>query len=339
VRNSPSSNATVPYELGFLPLVRPVMLANASELLERDAETALWCREHSLDAGVLIQAAVDAGAVRSVQGRVPGKGVRTFIDATTFSDELARFLGQVRTGARNIAVSPARGRLRPWVRWTLGQPSVLRLAELFCRRPEHFVSLARRTLFWPSQIPEEIVWLMKLVAALRPRRLLEIGTATGGTLYLLARAAGPDARFATIDLEQRYDPEVLRSFAHDRQQIELIVGSSADERTIARVRSVFPDGLDLLFIDGDHSYDGIRQDFERYAPLVRPNGVVVFHDIVDDNITRFGIATGSRADGVPRFWRELRSTYVSQECVAVEGQDGFGIGVIFIPPDRRSSPP
>jgi predicted O-methyltransferase YrrM len=190
------------------------------------------------------------------------------------------------------------------------------------------VKLARLTPFWPSQIPEEIVWLMKLVAPLRPRSLLEIGTATGGTLYLLARAAGRDARFATIDLEQRYDPDVLKSFARDQQRIELILGSSAEDSTMARVRTFLPDRLDLLFIDGDHSYEGIRRDFERYAPLVRPGGVVIFHDIVDDNLTRFGIATGSRADGVPRFWREVKSRYATQECVAVDGQDGFGIGVI-----------
>jgi predicted O-methyltransferase YrrM len=191
--------------------------------------------------------------------------------------------------------------------------------------------LARRTPFWPSQIPEEIVWLMKLVGTLRPRFLLEIGTATGGTLYLLARAAGTDARLATIDLEQRYDPSLLNSFARGQQQISLIVGASAEEETMRRVHAFFPDGLDLLFIDGDHSYEGIRQDFERYAHLVRPGGAVVFHDIVDDNLTRFGIATGSRSDGVPRFWRELKSRYSSQECIALEEQDGFGIGAIFVP--------
>jgi len=322
------SRATVPYELGSLPLERPMMLANASELVELDAGAAAWCRDHGLEIEAVARAAVDAGAVRSVQGHVPGKGARTFIDATTFPDEVAAFLGQVRTGARHLPVPPPRGRLRPWVRRALGRPRVLRLAELLCRRPEHYVKLARLTPFWPSQIPEEIVWLMKLVAPLRPRSLLEIGTATGGTLYLLARAAGRDARFATIDLEQRYDPDVLKSFARDQQRIELILGSSAEDSTMARVRTFLPDRLDLLFIDGDHSYEGIRRDFERYAPLVRPGGVVIFHDIVDDNLTRFGIATGSRADGVPRFWREVKSRYATQECVAVDGQDGFGIGVI-----------
>jgi len=37
--------------------------------------------------------------------------------------------------------------------------------------------------------------------------------------------------------------------------------------------------VDLLFIDGDHSYEGCRLDFEMYRDLVAPDGLIVFHDI------------------------------------------------------------
>jgi predicted O-methyltransferase YrrM len=38
--------------------------------------------------------------------------------------------------------------------------------------------------------------------------------------------------------------------------------------------------LDFLFIDGDHTYEGVKQDFEMYTPLVRKGGLVAMHDIV-----------------------------------------------------------
>ncbi|MFN7590121.1 MAG: class I SAM-dependent methyltransferase [Planctomycetota bacterium] len=38
--------------------------------------------------------------------------------------------------------------------------------------------------------------------------------------------------------------------------------------------------IDLLFLDGDHSYDAVRQDFEDWAPRIRPGGYLVLHDVV-----------------------------------------------------------
>ena len=38
--------------------------------------------------------------------------------------------------------------------------------------------------------------------------------------------------------------------------------------------------IDLLFIDGDHSYEGVKRDWELFIPHVKPFGVVVFHDTI-----------------------------------------------------------
>jgi len=51
--------------------------------------------------------------------------------------------------------------------------------------------------------------------------------------------------------------------------------------------------LDFLFIGGDHTYEGVRMDFEMYSPLVRSCGIVVFHDIVPGP---------ENVGGAPRFW-------------------------------------
>lgn len=54
--------------------------------------------------------------------------------------------------------------------------------------------------------------------------------------------------------------------------------------------------IDLIFIDGDHSYDACRADIHAWAPFVKPGGVIAFHDF------------GSRAEGVTRaIFEEIRA--------------------------------
>jgi predicted O-methyltransferase YrrM len=88
--------------------------------------------------------------------------------------------------------------------------------------------------------------------------------------------------------------------------------------------------LDVLFIDGDHSYEGVRADFEQYAPLVRPGGIVALHDINPDFSTRSDLATPSISGDVPRYWSELKKEHRTEELIANPDQDGFGIGIVFV---------
>ena len=44
--------------------------------------------------------------------------------------------------------------------------------------------------------------------------------------------------------------------------------------------------LDFLFIDGDHTYEGVKQDFEMYKEFVKPGGWIGFHDIKDTEFHR-----------------------------------------------------
>jgi hypothetical protein len=66
----------------------------------------------------------------------------------------------------------------------------------------------------------------------------------------------------------------------------------------------------------------VRRDFEDYASAVGPGGMVALHDI-HPHSQRWG-------GDVPGFWREIRGRYRHTEIVADSGQDGFGIGVIWL---------
>jgi len=71
--------------------------------------------------------------------------------------------------------------------------------------------------------------------------------------------------------------------------------SMSRPRIVVFSKLFWPEGgeLNFLFIDGDHTYEGVRKNFEMYSPLVRRGGIVAFHDIVPRPPENVG--------GVPRF--------------------------------------
>ena len=190
----------------------------------------------------------------------------------------------------------------------------------------------------PGQVRSEIRSLLTIVHHARCRRILEIGTANGGSLFLFARAAAADAHIISVDLPAgefgggypRWKVPVYKAFARAGQRLDLIRADSHAEATIAAVRrQLCGDPLDFLFIDGDHGYDGVRQDFEAYAPLVRPGGLVAFHDIAE--------LAGEATPGgptllvgeVPQYWRQIRASYRAQEFTDAPG-GCFGIGLLYV---------
>lgn len=178
----------------------------------------------------------------------------------------------------------------------------------------------------PFQDKLEILDFMKVVEGINPQAVVEIGTGAGGTLFLLTRVSKPDAVIVTIDLPAsavgigypKWKETLYSSFARDSQRINLVRGNSHEGSTLAAVK----EGLghrqvDVLFIDGDHTYEGVKKDFDLYSPLVRKGGIVAFHDIVPHHIRR--------DIRVPEFWKEVRERYEHVEIVKETHRNGIGI--------------
>jgi predicted O-methyltransferase YrrM len=182
-----------------------------------------------------------------------------------------------------------------------------------------------------SQKLDELEPFLDRVAALAPRAVCEIGTSAGGTLYLLTRVAADDAVLVSVDVDLPAHVAAARSrLARGRQRVVSVQGDSHSAATRERVEAALAGRpLDVLFIDGDHSYDGVRRDWELYAPLVRPGGLIGLHDVHEDYATSRGTPTAAVSGDVPRFWRELREGRPTEELLADPEQDGFGIGVVY----------
>jgi cephalosporin hydroxylase len=180
----------------------------------------------------------------------------------------------------------------------------------------------------------EVSRFMALIG--HPRAIVEIGAGKGGMLAAFCAAATNEATIVSVDLESgpfgagASDAE-LRSRANPRpqQKLHLVRGTSSDPAVVEKVTTLVPNGVDVLFIDGDHTYDGVSSDFRLYSPLVVPGGVIAVHDIVAHSPELSG--------EVERFWGQL-SGVEKREIVAPDErlEDRWGgIGIVLV---LRSKP-
>jgi len=176
----------------------------------------------------------------------------------------------------------------------------------------------------------EIIQLLTKVSKRKLKFLAEIGTGRGGTFYLLSKVAQPDAMIITVDVNMPWWRKRLLESCTDPRQTILVMKADSNKRdTVERfIELLQKDKLDLIFIDGNHSYKKVKQDFLNYSPLVRKGGLITFHDIVPDYRTRYGIQTSSYTGDVPKFWNEIKHEYRHFEIVNDPNQDGNGIGVL-----------
>jgi predicted O-methyltransferase YrrM len=184
--------------------------------------------------------------------------------------------------------------------------------------------------FGITQVRSEIGALIDLLRQMEPRTIVEVGTHKGGNSFLFCHAVPSAERIVGVDLCVQNSAKLIH-FARAQQRYVALHGDSQTTQMKSRVlRALDGRTVDFLFIDGDHSYEGVKRDFELYAPLVRAGGLIALHDIVPDHRTRFGRETGCYAGEVHRFWSELKASHRHQELVENPDQDGFGIGVIHV---------
>jgi len=175
------------------------------------------------------------------------------------------------------------------------------------------------------QIPTEITRLARKVAELKPKVILEIGTARGGTSLIWSSLASEEV--ITCDLiHHEAQKDLLNALPPpgSRCKVTLLTGNSHDAVFKQRVAQALNGRkADFLFIDGDHTVAGVTADFNDYKEFVRPGGIIGFHDIVESQ----PLATNQ----VFHLWKGIKGLYQSEEFVNDPRQCGFGIGILRIP--------
>jgi hypothetical protein len=159
------------------------------------------------------------------------------------------------------------------------------------------------------QIPRQMAGALVSLSSQSVRRALEVGTCDGWTSAVMAaylRRFHPDLRFVTVDIAGRF---ALHARVNQLVPIEYHAAGTAEDFRGER--------FDLVFIDGNHSYEWVKRD---YDVVGQSASLCMFHDIDDQNVG---------AENVPRFWKELKAaeSHCAEflEFLGPEGVMGIGI--------------
>lgn len=101
-------------------------------------------------------------------------------------------------------------------------------------------------------------------------RILEIGCDVGNSTT--AFLVGQSESVTSIDI----NPACGKNFPDERKWHFIC----ADSHSVMTLDSIIDQVFDVLFIDGDHSYEGAQVDLDLYSGLVRPGGLILMHDVL-----------------------------------------------------------
>ena len=179
-------------------------------------------------------------------------------------------------------------------------------------------SLDSSRIYQTLQAPSEFKCFVDLLIKMNVKSYLEVGSRYGGAFEAVMDSL-PGAKGTVVDLPGD-DGKPDESFAElmktmhrlndQGRDVRANIGDSGLPEVVAAAKSRGP--YDCVMIDADHSYEGVKRDFDNYADMGK---IVALHDIVNPTTD------------VPKFWNEIKSQYKSAEIV-VDGSC-MGIGVIF----------
>lgn len=193
-------------------------------------------------------------------------------------------------------------------------------------QPRELASLAVGA-FGAMQKWEELAKLVEEVVELAPKVIVEIGIGKGGTSWCWSKLSSVEKLIA-IDLPNGpwgggpdgLSIDYIQANKINNCSFTYIPADSQAESTMNAVLTLLAGSpIDFLFIDGDHSYEGVKADYEKYSPLVRSRGIIALHDITEHD--------PAQNCHVKEFWDELKLVSEYAE-IRGEPQTWGCIGVI-----------
>jgi predicted O-methyltransferase YrrM len=157
----------------------------------------------------------------------------------------------------------------------------------YCLVPE----LMHKCIF--MQVYEEFLTFSYWLKGFAPNNILEIGT-MGSTFWIMSQLS--TGKKVSVDIEPR--DSIIHHFMWG-QDWKFFCGNSQTPEMYDAIQKQ-SQKYDLIFIDGDHSYEGVKKDFNLYKNLLSDRGYIAFHDIDPNHIF-----ANSYAGQVYKFWQDL----------------------------------
>jgi cephalosporin hydroxylase len=181
------------------------------------------------------------------------------------------------------------------------------------------------------QQPEEHAAFVQILKDENVLSYCEIGSMYGSSLWRVANSLPVGSRVVSVD----YPVDTPRAEVHLRKCVKelvalgydahLIIGDSRDPETISRIAAFGP--FDCLFIDGDHTIEGVTADWKNYGSLAR---IVAFHDIGWNDTWRSAKPERPfKRMGVPELWDSVKNSYRHIEFKFHPPGNYYGIGVLW----------
>lgn len=182
---------------------------------------------------------------------------------------------------------------------------------------------------WDILCQDVVEWMdfLDFIKNKNLKNLLTIGVNNGGGVYSMSRCISEYSKIINIDFDignfknRKIRDRFFRNMVKPSQEIKSIDGYSEDFKVVDKLRE-FLNGekIDIIFVDADHSYDGVKKDFDLYYPFLSNNGLMCFHDInthLIDSLVSINL-----------FWKEICDKFKTKEISCNEG-NSLGIGIIF----------
>jgi hypothetical protein len=176
---------------------------------------------------------------------------------------------------------------------------------------------------WYGHIP----FLFVLMRMMKPRRFAELGVHLGASFITACTASksyGLDTELIGIDTWEGdphagyYSGQQIYSDLHSYLRAHF-TGHKLIRKTFREALDDIADGtVDLLHIDGLHTYEAVKEDYLTWLPKMRQDGVIMFHDT---NVF-------DREFGVHQLWSEIATTQNS-----LNFPHSFGLGVLLLSPE------
>ena len=157
--------------------------------------------------------------------------------------------------------------------------------------------VGRGPLVVPGGTSDAEAWVLATLAK-KSHRIFEFGTCTGKTTYLVARNSPADASVTTITLAPDQVGDYVREEGDNRRNVRAALRESKLTAFLyngtpveSKVRQLFGDSksldeseyvgcCDLVFVDGSHAYSYVASDSKKALRMVKPGGVILWHDYV-----------------------------------------------------------
>ena len=167
-----------------------------------------------------------------------------------------------------------------------------------------------------QQVEEEWAIFLEIANSIQPKVIVEIGAFRGGSAACFAKIS------KTVVSIDEWIGRVNVDKIKQACEYHYINADSHSDEAIQELKSALNGRqIDVLFIDGDHTYKGAKRDFNMYKHLVRAGGIIGLHDILESDHHK------KLSCHVYKFWTELQQSNYNTQTISYD-KDWGGIGVI-----------